>query len=305
MKRLLTGILSLAFLGAFGQINMEDSTAQVITYWSKGEKQSYNISVQKIKLKGTDTTSNEIMTYDVDITVLDSTPSSYSVEWFYHDYKTNSTSEIAKKLTSVSEDIKVVVELSDLGTVKGVKNWKEVRNYMQRAIGAIEKDFKEIPNMDKLFKQIAKMYSSKEAIESAAIQDIQQFHTYHGGKYLLDEVLEFSLQVPNLYNAQQPLDSKVTMFLDELNPKDNNYIIRLEQEVDSEQLTNTTYEYLKELAKTMKTEAPKKEDIGQLNNITTTASRIHGTGWLIYSIQTKTTGSEGATHIEERIIEIK
>ena len=176
---------------------------------------------------------------------------------------------------------------------------------MKKSIGQIKTDFKDIPNMDKLFQQIEGMYSSKTAIESAAIQDAQQFYTYHGGKYSFGETLEFSLQVPNMYNQDKPFDSKVTLYLDELNPDDNNFIIRSSQEVDSEQLTNTTFEYLTKMAKTMKTKGPKKEEIGQLTNITTTASRIHGTGWVIYSVQTKTVNTIGATNIEERIIEIQ
>ena len=305
MNKLFTIILSIIFTSAFGQINMTDSTAQVITYWDIGEKQSYSISLQKIKLKETDTTSNEVMTYDVDVTVLDSTEDSYTIEWFYHNYKTNSTDEIEKKVTSLSEDLKVIIETDELGVIKGVRNWKEVRSFLIKSMSEIEDDIKDIPNMDKIFKQIENMYSSKEAIESTAIQDVQQFHTYHGGKYLLNEILEFNMQGPNIYNPQKPFDIKSTMYLDELNPDDNNFIIRLNQEIDSDQLTNTTFEYLKQMAETMGIKGPKKKEIGQLTNITTTASRIHGSGWLIYSIQTKTVNTTGATNIEERIIEIQ
>lgn len=305
MNKLFTIILSILFSGAFGQINMNDSTAQAISYWNIGDKQSYSVSLKKIKLKETDTTSNEIMTYDVDISVMDSTEHSYIIEWFYHNYKTNSTNEIVKKVTSLSEDMKVIIETDEFGAVQGVKNWKEVRDYIKKAMNEIKDDFKDIPKMDKMLEQIEGMYSSKAAIESVAIQDIQQFHTYHGGQYLLGEVLEFPLQVPNMYYPQQPFDSKVTVYLDELNPDDNNFILRSSQEVDSDQLTNITFEYLKQMAETMGTKAPRKEEIGQLTNITTTASRIHGTGWLIYSIQTKTVNTTGATNIEERIIEIQ
>lgn len=306
MNKIFTTIIIFLFISnAFGQINMKDSTAQVIGYWSIGDKQGYKISLQKIKLRERDTISNELMTYNVDMTVIDSTANSYSIEWFYHNYKTNSTNEIVKKVTSLSEDLKVIIETDEFGAIKGVKNWKEVSAYLKKSIGQIKTDFKDIPNMDRLFQQIEGMYSSKAAIESAAIQDAQQFYTYHGGKYMLGDTLEFTLQVPNMYNQKEPFDSKVTLYLDELNPEDNNYIIRSSQEVDSDQLTNTTFEYLKKMAKTMKTKAPKKEEIGKLRNITTTASRIHGTGWLIYSIQTKTVYTIGATNIEERIIEIK
>ena len=54
----------------------------------------------------------------------------------------------------------------------------------------------------------------------------------------------------------------------------------------------------------MKTKPPKKEDIGTLTNLTTTASRIHDTGWLIYSVQTKVVSTKGVTNSEIRIIEI-
>jgi hypothetical protein len=300
-----TIIISLFISNAFGQINMKDSTAQVIGYWNIGDKESYNISLQKIKLRDTDTISNELMTYNVNVTVIDSTANSYSIEWFYHNYKTNSTNEIVKKVTSLSEDLKVIIETDEFGAIKGVKNWEEVSAYLKKSIGQIKIDFKDIPNMDKLFQQIEGMYSSKAAIESAAIQDAQQFHTFHGGKYTLGEVLEFSMQVPNIYSPKTPFDSKITLSLDELNSDEDNFIIRSSQEVNSDQLTNTTFEYLKNMAKTMKTKAPKKDEIGQLTNITTTASRIHGTGWLIYSILTKNVTTMGATNIEERIIEIQ
>lgn len=305
MNKLLTIILTVFATTAFGQINMADSTAQVISYWSIGDKESYSMSLQKIKLKGADTTENVLMTYDVDIKVIDSTENSYLVEWFYKNYKTNSTNEIVKKVTALSEDIKVIIETDEFGAIKGVKNWKEVSDYMKKSIKPLTDEYKSVPQLEQMFKQIEGMYTTKQGIEAAAIQDAQQFHTFHGGKYLLGEVLEIPLQVPNMYNQNNPLDSKVTLYLDELNPEDNNYIIRSSQEVDSEQLTTVAFDYLKSMSKSMKTPEPKKEDIGQLTNVTTTASRIHGTGWLIYSIQTKTVEAPGATNIEERIIEIK
>jgi hypothetical protein len=305
MNRLFTIILTVFSTTAFGQINMEDSTAQVIAYWNIGDKQSYSMSLQKIKLKETDTIENVLMTYDVDITVIDSTENSYSVEWFYKNYKTNSTNEIVKKITALSEDIKVVIETDEFGAIKGVENWKEVSEYMKKSIQPVNDEFKNVPQLTQMFNQMESMYTTKEGIEAAAIQDAQQFHTFHGGKYLLGEVLEIPLLVPNMYDQNNPLDSKVTLYLDELNPDDNNFIIRSIQEVDSDQLTDVTFNYLKSMSKSMKTLEPKKEDIGKLTNLTTTASKIHGTGWLIYSIQTKAVQAPGATNIEERIMEIK
>ncbi len=305
MKKLGTVLLILLSTAAFGQINLADSTAQIIAYWNVGEKQSYSISLQKIRLSGTDTTSNETMTYDVDVTVVDSTANSYVVEWFYHNYKTNSTNEIVKKVIALSEDLKVRIETDEFGSIKGVQNWEEVAAYMKKSLAKVKNDFPEIPQFDQVLQQIEGMYTSKEAIETAAILDAHQFHSFHGGKYTKGEVLEYSMPVANMFKPNKPFDSKVTLYLDEINSSDNNVIIRSTQEVDPKQLSTATFEYLQSMAKTMDVPKPKKEDKVAVANVTTTASRIHETGWLIYSIQTKTIEVPGATNIEERIIEIQ
>lgn len=55
----------------------------------------------------------------------------------------------------------------------------------------------------------------------------------------------------------------------------------------------------------MKVAPPKRKELIDLKNETLTASRMHGTGWGDYSVQTSTITSENVTKIEERILEIK
>lgn len=305
MTRIIAIFLTLIATPTFGQINMEDSTAQVISYWDIGEKQSYSMSLQTIRLNDSDTTSSVLMTYDVDITVVDSTANSYLLEWFYYNYKTNSEDDFISKLATVSDDIKVMIETDELGAITGVKNWEEVSEYMKNSIDQLKEEFKDAAQLDQVFAQLESMYSTKHGIEAAAIQDAQQFHFFHGAKYHLGEVLEIPWQTPNMYYPDSPFDADMTVYLDELNPDDNNFIMRASQEVDSEQLTKTTFDYLKSMAVSMGVDEPLQEDIGLLSNVTDTASRIHGSGWLIYSIQTKTVQALNVQNIEERIMEIK
>jgi len=56
--------------------------------------------------------------------------------------------------------------------------------------------------------------------------------------------------------------------------------------------------------KTMGLPEPNRKDIKDIVNQTDLASRIHDSGWVIYSIQTKTVSAEDATNIEETVIEI-
>lgn len=289
---------------SLSQINTEDSTVQVIGFWDKNESQSYWMSLQKVKLKGTDTTSKEFIKYEVDVTIKDSTENSYTIEWYYKNFNISSTNKLTQRLASLAQDIKVLIKTDEMGAIQEVVNWKEVRDYMLASVQKMKTEMQDIPNLDAVIKQVEGMYSTREAVESSAILDAQQFYTFHGAKYKLGEVIEGKLQVPNLYGSK-PFDSDVTIYLDEVNVDESNYIVRSTQTVDSEQLTEATFAYLLDLSKKMGVKPPKKEDLKEIKNETLTASRIHNGGWVIYSVQTKTVSSGDITNIEERVMEIK
>jgi len=241
--KLLITLFLLTGLTIFGQINMVDSTAQVIAYWDKGEKQNYFVTKETIKMKGADTTSRELTTYDVEITVLDSTENSYTIEWLYKNITSNIENRTLQKLMNVTTDMKVIFKTNEVGTFVEVVNWKEIRDYIRNKTKTLRKEYTGIPEMDKALKQLEAIYSTKEAIESASIKDIQQFHTFRGAKYKLGEGFGGQMKVPDLYGTE-PFDSDFTVYLDEINEEDNNFIIRATQEVDQEQLTKATFDYI-------------------------------------------------------------
>jgi hypothetical protein len=288
----------------FAQINMADSTVQVVSYWDKGEKQNYTITLEKIKLKGEDTTSKELISYDVEVSVTGATKNSYTVQWDYKNFKTNDKNELTQELSKINKNMQVIYKTDEMGGFIEVINWKEIRAYNQKAIALLRKKFGTAPEIEKMLKQIENSFSTKEAIEAASIKDIQQFHSFHGGKYKLHEEISDKIKVPNVL-TNIPFDADYSLYLDEINETDNNYILRSSQVVDSTQLMDATFQFLSNLAKSMNIKAPKKEDIKGLSNDIQLASRIHGTGWVVYSIQTTTVNSDNQSNIEERIIEVK
>ena len=293
----------------FSQINVEDSTIQVIGYWNLKEKQSYSINYEKYKVKDSkDTVDREKITYDVDITVLDSTVKSYTIEWYYKNYQINSgNSELSKKMMSIAENVKVIIKTDEYGSFLEVVNDKEVQDYIKKGISKLKKEFKKTPNIDVVLKTLENTFSSKEAIQTLAVKDVHQFYTFHGAKYKLGEELNTTMKQQNLLGGE-PFDVDVTVQMDEMNVNetDDNAVIRMWQVINSDQLTEATIQYLERLSAQMGTPAPKREDIKPLQNETRTASRIHGTsGWVIYSIETKEVWTEGIMNVEERIIEIK
>lgn len=303
-KTLFIGILLLFSIKTFGQISVKDSTVQVVGYWSKLEKQSYNVSYEKLKIKNKDTISRELMQYEVDLKVIDSTENSYTTEWYYKNFKIDTNNELVKKLTSLSNDISVLIKTDELGSFIEVVNWENVRDYLNKVSEELKKELKDIPNSEQIIDNIKNIYSSKQSVEANAIKDAIQFYSFHGVKYKLGEEISEDLTVSNNFGGK-PFDTRIKYSLDEINSEDGNSVIRMKQVVNSEQLTNETYNYLKKIGSFGKN-IPERKDFPSLTNETYTASRIHGeTGWIIYSIETKEVKAEDTTNIEERIIEIK
>ena len=303
-KTLVIGILVLFSIKTFGQISVKDSTVQVIAYWSKLEKQSYHISYNKYKIKNKDTISRELMKYEVDLTVIDSTKNSYTTEWLYKNFTVDTKNELVNKIALLSKDISVLIKTDEFGSFVEVVNWESVRDYFAKVTEELKIELKDYPNSEKIINSINNMYATKASIEANAIKDAIQFYSFYGVKYKLDEKLEGDITVANNFGGK-PFDTNVKISLDEINSEDDNSVIRMKQVVNSEQLTNETFKYLKKIG-TFGNTIPDRKDFPSITNETYTASRIDGdTGWIIYSLESKEVKAEETTNIEERIIEIK
>ena len=305
MKKLLVfGIIFLISSNLFSQISIKDSTVQVIGYWSKYDKQSYDVTYEKYKLKNKDTISRELMKYEVDVKIIDSTANSYTIEWFYKNYSIDTENELVRKLTSIANDVSVKIKTDEYGAFVEIVNWEEVRDYLEKVTEKLKVELKDVPNYKEIIANVMSIYSTKESVEANAIKDALQFYKFHGVKYKLGEELTGKLETSNNFGGK-PFETDVQYSLDEINKTDGNSILRSNEVINSEELTDATYNYLKKLG-TFGDKFPLRSKFPSLTNETNTASRIHGeTGWIIYSIETKTVTAEETTNIEERIMEIK
>ena len=303
-KSLLIAILLFCSTTILGQINMADSTVGVVGYWNLNEKQSYSITKEKYMIEDVDTTSFEYFKYQVDITILDSTDKSYIIEWFYRDFETFSDDPIVLKFSEISENLKVIIKTDELGGIIEVVNWEEIRDSIYKATSLLKEELKDIPDIDEIVKKVENNYLTKENIESGSIRDILQFYYFHGGLYKLNDVLEAQIQLPNLYGGK-PFDADVSIWLDQINAEDYNSILRMTQSVNSEQLTEATYLYLKNINSLADSTLGDRNDFAPLHNDTWTVSQIHESGWVLYSVETKETSMDNTINVENMIIEIQ
>ncbi len=300
----LLACLFLTSLTLSAQILPEDSTIQVIGYWSKGEKQSYAVTYDKYKVSGKDTTNRMLVSYDVNITVKDSTEKTYLIEWYYTNFSVDTDNILVKKIMSVSENVPVLLKTDEFGAILEVANWKEVRNRTKKAFDILKKELKKIPGAEDLLGPAANGYSSKEAVEANAIKDAIQFYTFHGAAYTLNEKLGGPMQFANNLGGK-PFDGTLEVMVTGLDEENDFAEIEMMQVIDSKQLTDVTYDYIKKLAGSNKS-LPKRKDYPEMSNQTETFTRVHGSsGWIIASRETKIVSTGESSNVEERIIIIK
>lgn len=305
MKKLLLLILITVSINLHAQMNFEDSSVQVITYWDLGEVYEYEVSLQKMKYTESDTLSTETISYEVEVSVIDSTKDSYVVRWLYKNYKTNSSDPIYQKIMMNSNNISVEIQLNELGIIESVVNWKEIRDHITTTIDSIKVQYKDAPEVDQVFEHVYKLYATKASIEATAIKDVQQFHNFCGAKYNLKEQLTLEADVPNLFIPTQPFKSNIFVELEEMDSENNQYYIRSIHEINSEQLTQVTYNYLKQMHEAAGKKMMAREDFKPLYNTTEILSRIHNTGWVLESTLWKEVTSDGITNMEVRTIQMK
>ena len=79
----------------------------------------------------------------------------------------------------------------------------------------------------------------------------------------------------------------------------------MKQAIDSEQLTDATFAYLSKMASNLDVTLPERKSFSPLTNESWVASKVHGSGWIVNSVETKEVSMENTIRIEERIIEIQ
>lgn len=307
-KLLLITLLLFSYIYSYSQINLEDSTVQVISYWDKNEVQNYKIINKKTKYNNDVIISSDSTINYVEVTVLDSTQNSYTIQWLYRDYKVNND-EISQMLSNLPGNTKVIYKTNELGVFQEVVNWEEIRDEMNQSIEGVIKEMKEGNNMDdenieKAIKQITATFSTKEAIESIVVTDIQQFHSFHGAIYPIGETLEYETQLPNILGPK-PFSANLYVTLEEIYPDNNSYLISSQTVISKDQLLAATIEYLAKTAESV----GKQLDSALFENMELESeviaySEIHETGWILYSTLTKIVKSGSSTMVDECSIEI-
>ena len=147
-KAILSSLLVCIVTTLSAQINLNDSTVQVVAYWSKGDSYDYLYDYYKYNIQGKDTISWERTISKINITIIDSTENSYTLQAVYDTPNAirSGSDSISRELTSrISRTFgndTVIVETNELGTIKRLVNFDKLRSrYLKAAEMSMEDDY--------------------------------------------------------------------------------------------------------------------------------------------------------------------
>lgn len=231
MKNFLTMILLFIASSAWGQDKLKDSSGNYTAHWRKGENKIFYIIHNKESYKSGDLQSQFNFPYEANVTILDSTANTYTIQWVFH-LPENVKEENPKLADSlpVFEGMKMIFKTSEKGEFKELINWQEVRDaYIKMMEVSLPK------KMDSATKAALEkskaLFNSKEMVESALIKEIQIFYLPYGNTFTTKEI-EATAQLPNPF-ASEPLPAFETYKITELNPRQDYFKLVIRQDIDT------------------------------------------------------------------------
>jgi len=183
-------ILSIGFYSNIFSQALTDSTITMIAFWSVGDVMTYEFKQVEDKLSEGEKTL-KTTTYDMVMTVLDSTENSYSVEWKYknqkHDYEME---QFEKDMMEICKDLPTQFRTDEFGRFETIENWTTMRDFANEAVTKYA-DSKELPDSIKtpIKNMVLSMFESEQQMNHWA-RDIKFFHYLYGASLSIDTPFE-------------------------------------------------------------------------------------------------------------------
>ena len=215
MKKLIAAAFAACLsLSAFAQM-MPDSTFQVVAYWSKGDKISYQCTDRTVKKTAdgqeeVQKSSSEVRTFEV----IDQTEKNYTLRLTYSDVFSSQLSLGlgADVFAKLAEQEKVDILTDEFGAIQDYLNVDAMLDNLVKGIplildGVLAKySKKELKAMDfdreQWISQFTALFSNPDVVRAACNKEVVPLFMYHGAR--LDPKEEYAVEneYSNVFGSQ-------------------------------------------------------------------------------------------------------
>lgn len=238
-----------------------------VAYWAIGDTYDFTISKIKTQWKNGEISKSDTSQYVARFEVLDSTASSYSIQW--------TTLETLAQTRSLPVEVRDAIATSDLqnltyttdelGAFVSIENWEQISESMEMVfeelLEKMQEENKKLrgETFDNIMRPIVQAYTSKEGLEQNIFKELQFFHFPFGAEFTEGDTLFYEDYLPNMMGGEE-LTGIAKLYVEKVDPANAYCVLKRELDLDSKEVVKVLREAFakmglkdKELKKALKT----------------------------------------------------
>lgn len=180
----------------------EDSTITVIAYFCKRDTLIYWIDESVWNVKAKDTILTATLSTQVMLTVTDSTPQGYNMEYTYLAFQTDTTqtSSTSKLQNRILQAMKektigstIKFRTNEYGTIIAIDNLEQIKEQCKKTYEAVSNELKKIPEIKALkesnidIEKLISQAANTDAMVTNYLEELQLMFSHHGRECPLGE----------------------------------------------------------------------------------------------------------------------
>ena len=327
MKHFLLSIVTiLVCLPAYSQINLKDSTVQVVAYWAKGDKYNYSMNSSAYEVIGNDTVliskSMDMFTLEI----IDSTDTGYLVQYKvleenFH-FKDGDVNDIVNQLSRATDNIPIILKTDQYGTFEGIANFEEYKKLVFEAVEMTrdavfkimeskseeanlnnEQEEEAKAQVDLMINNVFNMIKNENFVYKS-IEPVLSLLNFHGGKYELGMEYSSETVVQSPFEAGKTLDAKHVFNIHKIFPETSTVVFYHDLIYNEEQLMEGVMTMMNKMLPPDQQITDKSEAGSVKFNILSQINVHTDTGWPLYGYNVHETVTPEKTKVKEWEIEI-
>lgn len=308
MKKIFLSVISLAACFCASAQMMPDSTVQVVAYWAKGDKISYECKTTEYEIDEAGTKTVKSATSETRVfDVLDADENGYKLRLSYEDVFSPSKIPYLtdKQMKEINESASLTFKTNQFGMFMEVIDDADAFDSFEKMVvkmcenvwNEFKSTLKKATTKEQFISSMKSLLCNKEFIHAALVADFSPLLMFHGARLDTSEVYSFKQPFLNLLNSGGSLEVETKFWVDEKLTDTTSVVLRTDTFIDSEKMAPFVKASLMKAAKSSleivgqeyneaESTAVVEEEIESTKMETTfeeyTSEQIHlGTGWPI------------------------
>ncbi len=231
----------------FGQV--DTSVVSLVAYWYKGDVYNYEITKVKKSWEQDEIADLDSTTYYARFEVLDSTTAGYTIKWSYtpEDLLGMEGSKAISDMEETIKPIDLIYTTTELGEILELTNWKEVSeqstNLLTQTLKYTDPDNSAYAEA---LEPVIDLYSTKEGVETYAMQEVNVLHFLYGLEYNTDSPIEYEDEFPNLFGSK-PIRADAAIEFTEVDTSDHYFVAEQRSTLNEEDTKDIIGSLMKQL----------------------------------------------------------